>query len=74
MSCACDKEMIEDAKRRAVKRIAPYQCDIDGTPLFYVDSFGYRGPFPGECITCYRDMCEKRKAAARSQGPSEEYD
>lgn len=52
-SCSCDKDKIEDAKRRAVRRIAPYMCDEDGTRLFYVDSFGFRGPFPGECKACY---------------------
>ncbi len=61
-TCTCDKEMIEDAKRRAVRRIAPYQCDTEGNKLFYVDSFGYRGPFPGECQECYDAMCLARFA------------
>ncbi len=62
MTCTCDKDKIEDAKKRAVRRIAPYECDAEGNKLFYVDSFGYRGPFPGECQECYDAMCAARKA------------
>lgn len=63
MTCSCDKAKIESAKKAAVKRIAPYACDAEGNPLFYVDSFGFRGPFPGECQECYDAMCEARKKA-----------
>jgi len=53
MSCTCDVGMIADAKSRAVRRIAPFMCDAEGNQLFFVDSFGMRGPFPGECVECY---------------------
>lgn len=62
MSCSCDKNKIEEAKVAAVQRIAPYMCDVNGNRLFYVDSFGYRGPFPGECDECYDRLTGKPPA------------
>lgn len=62
-NCKCDVDQIKETMEAAVKRNAPYQVDKDGNKLFYVDSFGYRGPIPGECSECYDAMSKARKEA-----------
>jgi len=60
-TCTCDLEKIKETKLAAVKRVAPYYVDKDGNQLFYIDSFGWRGPYPGESQECYKALVEKMK-------------
>ena len=61
--CQCDIEKISMTMEAAVKRIAPNEVDKDGNRLFYVDSFGWRGPIPGETDECYQAMSKARSEA-----------
>lgn len=67
--CKCDIDKIKRSMNAAVKRIAPFECDKDGNKLFYVDSFGYRGPVPGETNECYESMSKARSEANSSKIP-----
>lgn len=55
--CNCNIELMEQIINAVVSknRKPPYECDKDGNPLFYVDSFGYRDLIPGETRECYKD-------------------
>lgn len=64
--CACDRPLLERTANAAVKRVAPYMVDSEGTKLFFMDSFGLRGQVPGECDACYAafiDGFKKSQAA-----------
>ena len=69
--CECDIEKIKETVEAVVKRIAPYEADKDGNKLFYCDSFGYRGPIPGETKECYESMSEARKKANSGNKPDD---
>ncbi len=68
-NCKCDIDKIKETMNAAVKRIAPYEADKDGNKLFYVDSFGWRGPVPGETSECYESMSKARSAASGGNIP-----
>ena len=62
-NCKCDIDKIKETMEAAVSRIPPHEVDKDGNKLFYCDSFGYRGPIPGETTECYNSMSKTRSEA-----------
>jgi hypothetical protein len=65
-NCECNIDTIKTTVEAAISRRAPYEVDKDGNKLFYVDSFGYRGPIPGESPECYQAMSKARSEASRA--------
>jgi len=61
--CQCDIEKISMTMEAAVGRSSGFETDKDGNKLFYVDSFGWRGPIPGETTECYEAMSKARSAS-----------
>jgi hypothetical protein len=63
--CKCDIDKIKETMEAAVSRRAPWEVDKGGNPLFYCDSFGYRGKIPGETEECYMSMSDARSKASK---------
>jgi hypothetical protein len=64
-NCQCDIDKIKETMEAAVSRRAPWEVDKDGNGLFYCDSFGWRGPIPGETDECYQAMSKARSEASK---------
>ena len=62
--CTCNLSLINEVIDKVVDRKAPYLVDAEGNPLVYVDSFGFRGKFPGES-----DICNKEYIRRMTLGP-----
>lgn len=59
--CTCDLEKIQQIKDLVAEEKRSFFIDKDSNKLFYVDSFGWRGSYPGECDDCYAALVEKMK-------------
>jgi hypothetical protein len=69
--CTCDIKKVEETANAAISRIAPYMVDKDKNKLFYMDSFGMRGPVPGECDLCYETLINKIKESFKAESEDE---
>jgi len=58
-NCKCNLKLIEDTKNKATVRKSGYYVDKDDNRLFFVDSFGFRGQYPGESNECYKALVKK---------------
>lgn len=58
--CSCDLDLMEEIKKRSIKRKSNGMIiDSEGNELLYVDSFGMRGPIPGESKDCYNALIKQ---------------
>ncbi len=57
--CTCDQDKIDETVKAAVGYKGHRVVDKDGNVLYTVDSFGFRGQFPGEADACYAANVKK---------------
>ncbi len=61
-NCTCDLEKIAEIKSIATERKGSWVVDKDDNRLVYVDSFGWRGRYPGESNDCYHALIQKLRS------------